>query len=86
MKRLVVSVEAFHIERGFISGKHCPLALALKSQGVLDACVGSRVLAANRVWELSKPAKKFVDDFDDGKSVEPATFHLKHSYTVEGCE
>jgi hypothetical protein len=76
---ITVRVGRKHIEKGVRwSGQHCPIALALKGMGYWHVYV-------TRDWTeikglgpvtMTTRARNFIDRFDGGRPVRPATFRL----------
>ena len=87
-KQIRVTVKAKHIRLGKAGAiKACPMALALKEQ---YECIGDefisvgfeRATVKDTRYALSKTAARFVNRFDTGKPVKPATFVLTELYRV----
>ena len=73
---MIVNITKKHIKNGHRNSIYeCPLALAIKCElgkGGLDVSVGYQTVEIdNKLFVLSKPAAKFVEDFDAGKEVRP---------------
>ncbi len=83
-KQIRVTVEEKHIKEG-VRGrtKNCPLALALNEQYDTEeshvSYLWCHIGPLGDPYALSYRAIKFIDDFDGGKKVEPATFVFKKS-------
>lgn len=76
--RINVEVTAEDIKRGIkVDCLNCPIALALDRCGQPDASVSdSDVEIDGRFIRMPLDARRFVQDFDDGKPVEPFAFEL----------
>lgn len=83
-----VEVKARHIENGVRwSPQSCPIALAIKEQSKIPhatyVLVGPHEAAVyvgnyqTGQYKLSKHAQRFIQEFDDGWVVAPATFYLE---------
>lgn len=75
----IADAEVFRKRRNLRSTK-CPIALALRelfgqhvSVGPEHCTISSRSISAS----LPKEAIKFLEDFDDGKPVQPFSFELE---------
>ena len=83
MKYLTVHVTQEDIDKGVpMEGQSCPLALATRRTGFSEALVGIDHWSPDEdSWpvRLSRHAERFVDLFDNGDPVEPATFRLRLS-------
>jgi hypothetical protein len=80
LERLTVAVTAEDIEQGRLGDSaFCPIVLALirKMGSAIFVSVGSyRATVGRADYDLSAPARRFVNRFDTERPVQPATFRL----------
>lgn len=81
MEKLTVEITERHIKKGKV-GDHfqCPIALAIRSLGILGVNVSAfgsayfTVKGAHYTVKLPKKAQTFINKFDSGKPVKPFSF------------
>lgn len=75
MTLIKVKVEQKHIDKGIKeSPTFCPIALALRDLNI-NTYIGSDLLKMRHLTVLlPEEAVKFIEDFDDGKMVQPFEF------------
>lgn len=84
-KQIRVTVEEKHIKAGRRGqANSCPIALALNEQyDTEESHVSYKWCFVGPIgdhpYDLSRRAIKFIEDFDNGEKVEPATFVFKKS-------
>lgn len=85
-KSIKVRVTQKNIDEGCMENFHfCPIARAVRAAGferiTVDGCELSigQYGHGQKVYRLSKKARNFVNNFDQGVPVRPFTFHAKEA-------
>lgn len=76
---MIIKVTQYHINKGiWQDSENCPIALACKSEcQIMENLAFIKKNKGWAIYKLSKLAKKFIEDFDNGKLVKPQKFNLR---------
>ena len=75
-----IVVSQLHIDAGSpVDTNKCPIALSLRDMGFIIHVSRNKV-SLTKEYELPLSARRFLVDFDDGKNVQPFSFHLTNHW------